>query len=194
MKTTDTAVQLLETAQDLVQSRGYHGFNLDELAEISGVSSAEVHRQFETKAAMGVALMGVYNDALDAALVELDGKDATHHEKLAFYINLYRQTEQKMAICACGSLASDYTTLAGGLQECIRAYFKKTECWISETLQAGLDDNEFTLAGEVDEVATDLLAALQGGLILSRARSGLSVIDSVESIFMSRLLPIPANN
>jgi len=51
MKTTDTAVQLLETAQDLVQSRGYHGFNLDELAEISGVSSAEVHRQFETKAA-----------------------------------------------------------------------------------------------------------------------------------------------
>ncbi|MFT5233906.1 MAG: TetR/AcrR family transcriptional repressor of nem operon [Candidatus Krumholzibacteriia bacterium] len=189
METADITLQVLETAQDLVQLRGYHGFSLDDIAERLGIPTADVHAHFESKTALGVALMGLYEESLTGILAEFAGREGGQREKLAYYINLYRQTENNSAICACGSLAADFTTLAGRLQDRIQEYFENTEKWIAETIQVGLDSQEFELVGSVDEATADLLSALQGGLILSRARSGGSVIDSVESVFMSRLSP-----
>ena len=187
MKTKITNTAVLTKAQDFVQSRGYHGFSFEDLADSLSVSVDDIREHFPTKPDLGVALMKVYDDGLSEVLAQFDVKDISNRERLIEYIDLYRQKERHSAICACGSLASDYVTLPDKLKTSITDYFERTENWIADTLQNGLKSQEFTLIGSEAEAATDLLSALQGGLILARARSGASVIDSLESVFLARL-------
>jgi len=52
----DTATRILDTAERLVQSRGYNGFSYADIAERVGITKASLHHHFETKATLGQAI------------------------------------------------------------------------------------------------------------------------------------------
>jgi TetR/AcrR family transcriptional repressor of nem operon len=187
MKAKDTITELLDTAQGLVNTRGYNAFSYKDLAESVGIRTASIHYHFRTKADLGVCLMQRYSERLELALADIESKKRSNLSMLKAFIQIYRTTEDSGAICLCGSLASDHGTLTGPLQELVTQYLERSENWIADRLHAGVSAGEFSLAGKPAELAVGLLSGLQGGLILARARPGHGVLDQVARSFYKSL-------
>lgn len=187
MKARNTAVELLDTAQRLVMKRGYNAVSYKDLADAVGIRTASIHYHFPAKADLGKALMDRYLAELEQALADIDRTNRTSQAKLKSFIGLYRETETRGFICLCGSLASDRETLPAAIQSAVAAYLERSEEWVAEKIDDGVRVGEFTLSGKSASAAAALVASLQGGLILSRGRSGPSVLDSVQRTFLTAL-------
>ena len=188
MSSTDTAAQLLDTAQALVQERGFNAFSYKDLAEAVGIRTASIHYHFKTKGDLGKALMVRYLSQLNVTLSEIDREGGKNKAKLKKFIGLYRMTQSKGTICLCGSLATDLQTLPEELQSEVTAYLDATETWVIAKIRAGVRAGEFTLGATAASLASTLVAGLQGGLILSRAQNPTSgTVDHIESTFFSAL-------
>ncbi len=187
MKTNETATQLLDAAQSLIQERGYNAFSYKDLAATVGIRTASIHYHFPSKSDLGVALMERYVQDLTGALAAIDQKTRSSKSKLKSFIKLYTETERRGAICLCGSLASDRETLPPSLQKAIAQYLQQSERWIAEKIQEGVKHGELGFRGKPADAAATLLSSLQGGLILSRARGGGSLLTTVQRVFFETL-------
>jgi len=90
---TETATQLLDAAQTLVERRGYNAFSYKDLATDIGIKTASIHYHFPAKADLGIALMDRYLGGLEQAFATIDRTGSTHKTKLKKFIKLYRDTE-----------------------------------------------------------------------------------------------------
>lgn len=187
MSKNDTATQLLDSAQALIQIRGFNAFSYKDLAESVGIRTASIHYHFPAKADLGVALMQRYLEGLDGALTTIDRNARSARAKLKSFIQLYGDTESCGAICLCGSLASDRETLSPVLQELVCAYIEKSQRWVIAAIKAGVKSGEFELMDKPTDLATTLLSSLQGGLIMSRALGGSAVLSSIQRVFLRSL-------
>ena len=187
MSTNETAAQLLDSAQLLIQQRGYNAFSYKDLAASVGIRTASIHYHFPAKADLGHALMERYVTNLEGVLATIDAGTSTSKSKLKSFIKLYTQTESSGSICLCGSLASDAETLPPPMQKSIETFVAMSERWIAQTIAAGVVSGEFAYAGKPADAATALLASLQGGLILSRARDGRPLVLTMQRVFLQML-------
>ena len=187
MKGNDTSTELLNTAQRLVQERGFNAFSYKDLAEAVGIRTASIHYHFPSKAQLGVAMMERYTSELNLGLAAIDQNGSSSRAKLEEFMALYSETEAAGAICLCGSLASDRETLPEELQESITTYLERSEAWLTATLASGANQGEFRLPGDAKDLAASLLSSLQGGLIVSRARDGQPMLAIVKKVFLSSL-------
>ena len=188
MTASDTAAQLLDEAQGLIMARGYNAFSYKDLAAAVGIRTASIHYHFPTKGDLGVALMQRYVAGLDGALERIDRGSRSASAKIKAFVKLYAETESAGAICLCGSLASDIETLPPELQEVVHDYLARSEKWLAGVIAAGIDEGELRYAGRPADAAATLLSSLQGGLILSRARSArTSTLTTVQRVFLELL-------
>ncbi|MEM7247635.1 MAG: TetR/AcrR family transcriptional regulator [Acidobacteriota bacterium] len=189
MSATDTATRLLDAAQLFVEERGFNAFSYHDLAAEVGIRTASIHYHFRAKADLGQALMERYLRQLDEALAEIDRVGRTSEARLKKFIGLYRETGSRGAICLCGSLASDVETLPESVQAAVRTYLERSERWVATTIEEGARSGELAPSGKPADVAATLVASLQGGLILGRARGGATLLDHVQRTFLASLRP-----
>lgn len=187
MSATDTPTRLLDTAQALIQERGYNAFSYKDLAAAVGIRTASIHYHFPSKADLGLALMGRYQEQLEQALGAIDQKGRSAKGKLKAFIQMYRDTASQGAICLCGSLATDRETLPETLQEAVAAYLDRSEAWVAERVAAGVKEGEFDYGGKPADAAASLVSSLQGGLILARATHGTQRLESLQRVFLTTL-------
>lgn len=184
---TSTASQLLDTAHDLVQARGFNAFSYKDLAEAVGIRTASIHYHFPSKADLGAALIGRYIDRLEDTLASIEASKRSARARLIAFFDLYKATEAEGAICLCGSLASDLETLTPEVRTQVQAYLVRSETWLAAQLKDGETSGAFTLPGRPRDLAATLLASLQGGLILARARGTTKVIATIQRGFLASL-------
>ncbi|MCA9001857.1 MAG: TetR/AcrR family transcriptional regulator [Planctomycetes bacterium] len=187
MATEDTRSKLLDAAQSLVQERGFNAFSYRDLAEAVGIRTASIHYHFKTKGELGKSLIDRYRTRLEEALAVIDGKNTSSIAKLKAFIGIYKQTESKGAICLCGSMASDWETLDAEVRSAVAAYLAFSENWVAKQLRAGVQSGEYPLTTKPADAAASLIACLQGGLILSRTRSGGGVVSRIQANFLGAL-------
>ena len=187
MNSKNTAANLLQTAQGLIQERGFNAFSYADLAQSVGVRTASIHYHFRTKVDLVCAIVEQLLEALDVSLGRLDRQYDTQGARLRAFIDSYRQTHERGHICACGSLASDLQTLPEEVQKLVRAYIDRSEQWVREKIIDGTQSGEFRPGDEASNLASLLIASLQGALIIARARGGESVIDSIQQSFLEAL-------
>ncbi len=183
----DTRTKLLDTAQRLVQTRGYNAFSFKDLAREVGIRTASIHYHFPKKGDLGVALMQRYLDELASTLGQIERAQGGARRTLERFIDLYRSTESRGAICLCGSLASDRETLTPELQAVVARYLERSERWVTKMVERGVESGEFSYAGAPADAAALLLSGLQGGLIVARGRAGGPKLDAVERPFFQLL-------
>ena len=164
----DTASRILDTAERLVQLRGYNGFSYADIAAQLGITKASLHHHFETKATLGQALIERYHTHFVQALALIDAKrrDAVH--KLQRYARLYAAVLEGERLCLCGMLAADYETLPKAMQEGIRQFFDVNEEWLAGVLEQGRRGGLFHRRGSARESARLLLSALEGAMLVAR--------------------------
>lgn len=162
---TTTADRILDSAQALVQVRGYNGFSYADISAELSIAKPSIHHYFPTKAALAEALIARYRKQFAAALQEVDDNAGSARQRLVDYARLYAETfAQGGRICLCGVFAVDAESLPVQVRQATDGFFADQRRWVAGVLaEAGVP------AARAGAAAEAYLAALEGALLLARA-------------------------
>ena len=154
--------QIINCAQELVQSRGYNAFSFRDLAQAVGIKSASVHYYFPTKGDLAQALAARYRHTFSAHLARIEAEPTQARAQLEAYFDLiYRSFASNNLICLCGMLATDAASLPDGARREVRGFFEDNEIWLGRLLERG----EWAESGAGRATAASMFAAIQGAMI-----------------------------
>jgi TetR/AcrR family transcriptional regulator, transcriptional repressor for nem operon len=175
----DTREHILDTAQALAQARGFNAFSYADIAASVGIRKASIHHHFPAKEDLEIALVQRYRERFSDALGLIWQRKRKASSRLRAFGELYLQTLSDGKICLCGMLASDIAALPEAVRAPLLLFFEDQELWLVQTLEAGLKANEFPTLAHARNKARSLLSALQGGMLIARARNDSDYLTQV---------------
>src|SRR5215212_10349248 len=101
---SNTATRILDSAERLVQARGFNGFSYADVAAELGVTKASLHYHFAGKTELAHALITRYAERFSAALEQIETRLTAGPAKLDAYAGLYADVLREHRICLCGML------------------------------------------------------------------------------------------
>jgi TetR/AcrR family transcriptional repressor of nem operon len=165
---TETASDILDVAERLVQVRGFNGFSYSDVASELGVTTAALHYHFASKAELGEALITRYAARFGEALAEIDARVSDPSAKLDAYTDLYLDVLRDQKMCLCGMLAADYQTLPPPMREAVVKFFDENEVWLAGVLENGNADGSMHFTGSAAEAAQMIVGGLEGAMLVAR--------------------------
>ncbi len=186
---TDTATQILDVAERLVQIRGFNAFSYADVAGELGLTNAALHYHFPSKAELGEALIARYAIRFMGALADIDKSTSDPLRKLDAYTGLYAGVLRSQRMCLCGMLAADYETLSPRMQEAVADFFEGNERWLAEILKQGRDDGTLSFPGSPLEEARLIVSGLEGAMLIARSIGDARRFKSAASHLLAALRP-----
>lgn len=176
----NTIDQILDTAQQLVQTLGYNAFSYADISKEVGIRKASIHYHFPNKADLGEALVARYHNHFAAALTQIDERTTNDLEKLRKFTALYKAGPmQDFRLCLGVMYSTDYITLPQKVQGRLTSYFSANLIWLEQVMNHGLIAETLTFKGTAKTQAHSFLAALQGAQLLSRSFNDIEVFDEI---------------
>lgn len=163
-----TAARILDTAEKLVQVRGFNGFSYADVSAELGITKAALHYHFAGKADLGLALITRYTDRFAGELAAIDKGRAAPADRLAGYTSLYTRVLGQQRMCLCGMLAAEYQTLPQPMREVVTGFFDANESWLEKVLEEGRQDGTLDFPGSPRETARVVIASLEGAMLVAR--------------------------
>jgi TetR/AcrR family transcriptional repressor of nem operon len=163
-----TRDRILDTAERLVQMRGFNGFSYADVAAELGVTTATLHYHFPGKAALGTALVARYARRFTEALARIDADGLTATARLDAYAGLYADVLRQERMCLCGMLAAEYETLPLTMRDAILRFFDDNQSWLRRVMEQGRADDTMRFDGTADDGARTILSGLEGALLVAR--------------------------
>ncbi len=176
---SNTRQLILDTAETLLQDRGYNGFSYLHIAQHLGIQKAAVHYHFPSKTDLGTALIRRHRERFINYTRNLDQEKADLLSKLEFYFALpaaYLQNGEK--VCPLGVLEAEFHSLPEDMRREVRLLDQAMRDWLTELLETGRGQGVFHFEGNAPEKVLMVVSALQGVLQLARA-SGPYVLPAV---------------
>jgi TetR/AcrR family transcriptional repressor of nem operon len=170
----DTSQRILDTAERLVQTRGFNGFSYADIATTLGVTKASLHYHFPAKAELGQRLIERY-------------ESKTAREKLQRYAKIYADVLRANRMCLCGMLAAEYATLPKPMKEEMKHFFDENERWLTAVLKQGQKSRELKFSGPAHEVARALVGSLEGAMMLARSFGEVSRFEAAATRSLAEL-------
>jgi TetR/AcrR family transcriptional repressor of nem operon len=165
---TDTATRVLDSAERLVQTRGFNGFSYADVAAELGITKASLHYHFAGKAELGRALIERYAARFAAALDDIDANGGDAPAMLSAYARIYADVVRDERMCLCGMLAADYDTLPQPMREAVIRFFDANESWLTGVFERGRAEGSVLLDGSSGEAAQALVGGLEGVMLIAR--------------------------
>ena len=167
-RTGDTASQILDVAEQLVQTRGFNGFSYADVAHEVKVTTATLHYHFPGKGELGRALIGRYANNFFAALQGIEAQFADAPRRLQAYAGLYSRVLFEQKLCLCGMLAAEYHTLPAPMRDAVVSFFDENEAWLGRVLEEGRQQASLEFSGSAADTARMIISALEGAMLVSR--------------------------
>ncbi len=186
---SETAEQILDLAETLIQTRGYSAFSYQDIADALGIRKASIHYHFPSKTDLGIAVVNRYIDRFDAALVEIASDPSQSSMAMVdHYVQPYLQFARAPdRVCLCGALAGEMLALPPEMRERVDHFFRTHQGWLAKLLKRGIARGEFDLPAPPAKVARAIFASLQGALLVKRATGDISQINDVVAVVKLQL-------
>jgi len=157
---------ILDSAEDRIRRFGYAGFSFRDVAADVGIKSASVHYHYPTKENLAAAVAARYSNrffgSIDEASTLSDWVDA---------FRLALKTDGQL--CLCGVLAANRDALPCAVADEARSFFEQA---IGRLTDITGDSNR----------AMQVLATLEGAMILAKSLNDTSAFDSATHGLISR--------
>lgn len=183
----DTATQILDVAERLVQTRGYNGFSYADVAAEVGVTKASLHYHFAGKAELGAALIERYGGRFAESLASIDRGGGDSRAKLEAFAGIYSHVLRERRMCLCGMLAADYETLPKPMQKAVVRFFDETEAWLEDVIAEGTQRGELRISGSPHDAAQAILGGLEGAMLVARPYGDVKRFDVAASQLLESL-------
>jgi TetR/AcrR family transcriptional regulator, transcriptional repressor for nem operon len=186
---SETAEQILDLAEGLIQTRGYSAFSYQDIADGLGIRKASIHYHFPSKTDLGIAVVDRYIARFDTALTEIaDDASKSSMAMLDLYVQPYLQfASTPDRVCLCGALAGEMLAIPPELRARVDHFFRTHQLWLTRILERGVTRGEFKLAGPARKVARFVFGALQGALLVKRTTGDPSQLNDVLSVMKLQL-------
>jgi TetR/AcrR family transcriptional repressor of nem operon len=191
----DTAERILDSAEQLVQRRGFNGFSYADVAAELGVTKASLHYHFPGKAELGHALISRYATRFAEALEQIDAGGGDAPTKLAAYARIYADVLRDRRMCLCGMLAADYDTLPQPMRDTVLRFFDDNEDWLEGVFEQGETEGSLRLDGSPRDAARALVSGLEGALLIARPYDDPTRFEAAAARLLTSLAgPVPAKH
>jgi TetR/AcrR family transcriptional repressor of nem operon len=187
----DTATRILDSAETLVQVRGFNGFSYADVAGELSLTTASLHYHFPGKAELGRALIVRYAERFKAALAEIDERGEDAPAKLRAYARLYADVLRDERMCLCGMLAAEYQTLPEPMRDAVIGFFDENETWVERVLAGGREEGTVAFEGPPREAAGLIVSALEGAMLVARPYGGVDRFETAADRLLSAFAEAP---
>lgn len=180
-KGAETRARILGAAAGLIFERGVAGTGMEDIKEAAGVSSSQLYHYFADKQALVHAVIAHQSDAVVAAqeplLGKLDSLDALRAWRDQA-VAIQRQLNCEGG-CPIGTLAGELAEADPDARADLAAGFARWEGAIAQGIEAMHGRGELPAEVDPDRLALALLAAHQGGLLLTQVRREPAPLEAV---------------
>jgi len=175
-----TRNRIVAAAAELIQERGVAGTTTEEVREAAGVSSSQLYHYFKDKMALVRDVIAYQTDAvLDAQAEFLGHLDSM--KALRQWRDLLVRIQRGAACqggCPLGTLSVETVEVATEFRLDLNRSFKRWEDGIRSGLRAMCERGELRKDADPDRLATALLAAVQGGFLLTQVRRNTKPLEA----------------
>jgi TetR/AcrR family transcriptional repressor of nem operon len=182
---SNTAEEILDIAEALIQSRGFSAFSYQDIADALGIRKASIHYHFPSKTDLGVSVIDRYTERFGAALKAIASDETQPTSAMLEHYFVPYKTFSATAdkVCLCGALAGEILALPPELRARVDRFFRQHQAWITEILERGVARGDVELAIEPSKAARLVFGALQGALLVRRTTGDASQLaDVIEAI------------
>ncbi len=166
--------QILDSAQLLVQTRGFHAFSYADIATAIGIRKASIHYYFPAKTDLGREMIARYREEFrrHCCRIELVAPEAD--QALQRYAQMFRDMLRSGpdsaggCLCLCGVLVGEWQALSDGMQEEVAGFFRENEAWLARIMDAGRSDGCLHFEGAATLQAQAFLSGLEGAMQTAR--------------------------
>lgn len=162
--------RIIESAAGLIAERGVERMGLDDVLTAAGVGKGQLYHYFADRDALVEAAVGRRCGQVRLALEEMfGGLDSLEQleQRLEAFVAVFEQT---FAGCPVGRLASEVDGRNQGAQQQVGAAFDAWEGLFADLFTRVRECGGLRPDADPAVLATMLLAALEGGQILSQTR------------------------
>jgi len=104
-----TKEKILDAAQDLIQTRSFHGFSFQDIADRVGIQKPSLYHYFDSKEALALAVLERSADWVRTQLAKVDGEDPA--ARLERYFAAHRQSANGAALQMPGAVVRSVDTI-----------------------------------------------------------------------------------
>ena len=178
----DTRTNIMDVAQDLIQRRGVNGMSFQDISDAVKIRKASIHHHFASKQDLLEALLVRYRAEFGVLLTEILDSRAKAKGKLLRYGALFEGTLQagnQDKSCLCGMLAAEVFSLDDGPVRSVKGFMQDNVKFLTKVLKEGKKDGSLAIRGNVEDSASMILAAFEGGLLVARADGGPEQLSAI---------------
>lgn len=176
----DTRKLILDMAEELLLTRSFSAFSYSNIATTLGVKNAAIHYHFPSKTDLGLAIIQRYRRRFKRWTEQQEMLSADPWQKMEWYFDLtVRYYDQNQRICPTGVLSAEFLVLPPEMQAETRLFVEDLLAWCTRILEEGQQQGYFNFAGVAREKAVNIMAALQGGLQLTRVLASPVLLDNI---------------
>ena len=190
-----TRERIVAAASRLIQERGVARTSTDDVRAAADVSSSQLYHYFADKMSLVRAVIAHQTEAVLGAQAEFLGR-LDSIDALRRWRDLIVGVQQGLHCeggCPLGTLSTELSETSPEARVDLQAAFNRWEDGIRSGLQAMYDRGEFRRDVDPDRLATAILAAVQGGLLLTQVQRNTApleaaldtILDHVESLHLS---------
>lgn len=183
-RTSSTKNDILDSAQELIQTRGYNGFSYADISAIVGVRKASIHHHFPSKTDLAIEVIRRYKDTFNTFLLTISEEKKSWLDKIRAYIKLYEHVLHDDKLCLCGMLASDIETLPIEIKMEIRHFFSDNVMWLSKILASHYSAMP---KKRLNQVSWQIIGSLQGGIMMARMFEKREIFSSASEELVNSL-------
>lgn len=187
--TATTRERILGTAQQMLQTRSFHGFSFDDLAKKVGIRKPSLYHHFKSKDDLGAAILAQVTGRLEAASRAGDGSGA---EQLRAYLTWMGDAlGAGERLCPGGACIATWGVLPRRIRSSVERMGEVHTQWLARILERGRGDGSLAIGDRpIAGVARWIFATVQGALMLARVsaerRSYDEVIDQLADALTAR--------
>jgi AcrR family transcriptional regulator len=188
-----TKARIVATAADLVFKQGVAGTSIEDVRKAAGVSGSQMTHYFDDKQSLIRAVVTHQADAVLAsheALGNLDGFAA-----LDAWANLQIEQQRRrhcVGGCALGSVTAEVVECDAEARANAERGFERWEALLRDGLTAMRDHGDLRPEADPAELALALLAAVQGGALLTQARRDTAPLEAALNTALAHVRSLAA--
>ncbi len=183
----NTAHKVLDVAEFYTQTRGFNAFSYKDIQQDVGVKTSSIHYYFPTKHDLASAMTQRYIERFSEQLTQIDLENEKGIARLTALNKIYIAVLKQGKFCLCGMLASDLLSLPQEVNDQLKQFFSLIENWINTSLALSQSQGDFDDNVDLEAAGSLYFAALEGGMLIARAKNDAKYFEIVMREVIERL-------
>ncbi|MGX9885709.1 TetR/AcrR family transcriptional regulator [Streptomyces sp. NPDC002276] len=183
-----TSERLIESTRELLWERGYVGTSPKAILERAGAGQGSMYHHFKGKPDLALAAIRRTAEELRAAAEGVLDGPGTPYERIEAYL---RRERDVLRGCPVGRLTMDPDVIASAeLREPVDDALDAIRERLAGIVEEGKEQGQFGTELDGEEIASTILATVQGGYVLARASGSAGAFDAGVRGLLSLLSPM----